>query len=146
MLRVGASEWRRSWQQGGRILAQKYNRNYLEDRFTKTEIWSPITSYYDNLAAPNSGLMYANTPWSGHYDVQGTIWATAHTTQFAQPGWQYLDSASGHIGESLSYVSLRSPNRKDWSIVLETIDATTPQQLSFALSWVHFSFLRLMER
>jgi hypothetical protein len=123
----------RDWAVGGRILAKQYISNYIDEGFTKTEIWSPVTSYYDNLAAPNSGLMYANTPWSGHYDVQGTIWATAHTTQFAQPGWQYLDSASGRIGKDVSYVSLRSPNQKDWSIVLETIDATVPERISFVL-------------
>jgi hypothetical protein len=75
--------------------------------------------------------MYANTPWSGHYDVQGTIWATAHTTQFAQPGWQYLDSSSGYLPEKGSYVALRSPDRKDWSVILETIDAKHPQVVSF---------------
>ena len=121
----------RDWPVGGRILAHLYNQNYLEGSLTATEIWSPITSYYDNLAAPNSGLMYANTPWSGHYDVQGTIWATAHTTQFAQPGWQYLDSASGYLPEKGSYVSLRSPDKKNWSVVLETIGAKHPQTVSF---------------
>ena len=124
----------RDWHIGGRILAHLYNKNYLEGSLTATEIWSPVTSYYDNLAAPNSGLMYANTPWSGHYDVQGTIWATAHTTQFAQPGWQYLDSASGNLPEKGSYVSLRSPNMKDWSVVLETIDGKYPQTVSFRLA------------
>ncbi len=124
----------RDWPQGGRILAHLYNRNYLEGTLTSTEIWSPITSYYDNLAAPNSGLMYANTPWSGHYDVQGTIWSTAHTTQFAQPGWRYLDSASGYLPDKGSYVSLRSPDAKDWSIVLETIDAKQPQKVVFQLA------------
>jgi O-glycosyl hydrolase len=124
----------RDWPVGGRILAHQYNQNYLQGALTATEIWSPVTSYYDNLAAPNSGLMYANTPWSGHYDVQGTIWATAHTTQFAQPGWQYLDSASGYLPEKGSYVSLRSTDRKNWSVVLETIDATGPQSVSFRLS------------
>lgn len=124
----------RDWPIGGRILAHLYNRNYLEGTLTSTEIWSPITSYYDILAAPNSGLMYANTPWSGHYDVQGTIWATAHTTQFAQPGWQYLDSASGNLAEKGSYVSLRSPDRKNWSVVLETIDAKNPQKVQFRLA------------
>jgi galactosylceramidase len=123
----------RDWQVGGRILAHLYNQNYLEGSLTSTEIWSPITSYYDNLAAPNSGLMYANTPWSGHYDVQGTIWSTAHTTQFAQPGWQYLDSASGNLPEKGSYVSLRSPDRKNWSVVLETIRAAHPQSVSFTI-------------
>jgi galactosylceramidase len=124
----------RDWSQGGRILAHRYNQNYLEGTLTATEIWSPITSYYDNLAAPNSGLMYANTPWSGHYDVQGAIWATAHTTQFVQPGWQYLDSASGYLPEKGTFVTLRSPDKKNWSVVLETIDAKSPQRVLFHLA------------
>jgi hypothetical protein len=124
----------RDWAIGGRILAHLYNENYLEGSLTATEIWSPITSYYDILAAPNSGLMYANTPWSGHYDVQGAIWATAHTTQFAQPGWQYLDTSSGSLPGSGSYVSLRSPDRKNWSVVLETIGARAPQSISFRIT------------
>jgi O-glycosyl hydrolase len=124
----------RDWAEGGRILAHLYNQNYLEGSLTATEIWSPITSYYDNLAAPNSGLMYANTPWSGHYDVQGAIWATAHTTQFAQPGWQYLDAASGYLPESGSYVSLRSPDQKNWSVIVETMGAKTAQSVSFRIA------------
>jgi len=124
----------RTWSEGGHILAHVYNRNYLEGSMTATEIWSPITSYYDILAAPNSGLMYANTPWSGYYDVQSTIWVTAHTTQFAQPGWQYLDSSSGYMPEKGTYVALKSPNKKDWSIVLETIDAKQPQTMSFTIA------------
>jgi galactosylceramidase len=124
----------RGWPVGGRILAHLYNKNYLEGSLTATEIWSPVTSYYDNLAAPNSGLMYANTPWSGHYEVQGTIWATAHTTQFAKPGWQYLDSASGNLPEKGSYVALQSPDAREWSVILETIDAKNPQAVSFRLA------------
>jgi hypothetical protein len=124
----------RDWPIGGRILAHLLNKNYLDGSLSSTEIWSPVTSYYDNLAAPNSGLMYANTPWSGHYDVQGAIWATAHTTQFAQPGWQYLDSSSGNLPGKGSYVALRSPDARDWSVILETIDATRPQTVSFRLA------------
>jgi galactosylceramidase len=121
----------RDWQVGGRELAQLYNENYLKGHLTKTEIWSPIISYYDILAAPNSGLMYANTPWSGHYDVQGAIWATAHTTQFAQPGWKYLDTACGELPEKGDYVALRSESSADWSVVLETIGAAHPQSVHF---------------
>ena len=124
----------REWPIGGRILAHRYNQNYLEGSLTSTEIWSPVTSYYDNLAAPNSGLMYANTPWSGHYDVQSTIWVTAHTTQFAQPGWQYLDSRSGSLPEKGSYVALCSPEGKNWSVILETIGAQRPQPVAFRLT------------
>jgi len=78
--------------------------------------------------------MYANTPWSGHFEVQGTIWATAHTTQFAQPGWQYLDSSSGELPEKGTYVSLRSPDKHNWSVVLETIDAKNSQKVQFHLA------------
>jgi O-glycosyl hydrolase len=123
----------RDWLIGGRIMAHRYNENYLKGGWTATEIWSPVTSYYDNLAAPNSGLMYANTPWSGHYNVQSTIWVTAHTTQFAQPGWRYLDASSGALPQKGSYVTLRSPDQRNWSVVLETIGAQAAQPLSFQL-------------
>ena len=123
----------REWQIGGRSLAKLYIRNYLEGSFTATEIWSPVTSYYDILAAPNSGLMYANTPWSGYYNVQGAIWATAHTTQFAQPGWQYLDKSSGYLAEKGSYVALKSQDG-NWSVILETIDAKAPQTAEFRIA------------
>ena len=124
----------REWPVGGRILAHLYNLNYIAGAMTATEIWSPVTSYYDNLAAPNSGLMYANTPWSGAYRVQGTIWATAHTTQFAKPGWQYLDRSCGALPAGGSFVTLRSPDSKNWSTVLETIDAKSAQRVAFNLT------------
>lgn len=124
----------RDWNVGGRELAKQYNDNYLKGGFTATEIWSPITSYYDILAAPNSGLMYANTPWSGNYQVQGAIWATAHTTQFTQPGWRYLDSACGYLPEKGNYVALKSPNGQDWSVILQTIGAKHLQRVNFRVA------------
>ena len=124
----------RDWVPGGKSMAQIYNWNYIDGRMTKTEIWSPVTSYYDNLAAPNSGLMYANTPWSGHYDVQSTIWVTAHTTQFVKPGWHYIDDACGYLPGKGSYVTLKSPSTGDYSVVVETIGAASPQQVRFELT------------
>jgi len=124
----------RDWVPGGRIWAQVLNTNYIDGKITKTEIWSPVSSYYDILAAPNSGLMYANTPWSGHFNVQAAIWVTAHTTQFAQPGWQYLDGACGYLPGKGSYVALKSPSSNDYSIIVETIGATTPQEAMFQIS------------
>jgi len=121
----------RDWATGGRVLAQLYNTNYIEGRFTKTETWSPIASYYDILAAPHSGLMYANTPWSGHYEVQSAVWVTAHTTQFARPGWTYIDRACGYLAGKGSYVTLKSPTSGDYSIIVETVSAKTPQRVVF---------------
>jgi galactosylceramidase len=125
--------WRGDWK-GAEELAKMYNRNYIEGKITNTEIWSPITSYYDNLPFPGSGLMTANTPWSGRYDVQPAVWATAHTTQFAQPGWQYIDSACGYLRGKGSYVTLKAPSSNDYSVVVETIDAGEPQEASFQIT------------
>ncbi|MCL5670217.1 MAG: DUF1080 domain-containing protein [Acidobacteria bacterium] len=127
--------WRGDWK-GAEFLAKVFNENYIEGRLTKTEIWSPVTSYYNILPIPGSGLMYANTPWSGHYEVQPAIWATAHTTQFAKPGWQYIDSACGYLKGKGSYVTLVSPSEssKDYSVIIETIDATQSQQAEFHLT------------
>lgn len=124
----------RDWVPGGRIWASMLNTNYIDGRFTKAEIWSPVTSYYDVLESPHSGLMYANTPWSGHYDVQSSVWVTAHTTQFAQPGWQYIDSACGYLTGKGSYVTLKAPTAGDYSVIVETIEARTPQKVDFQIS------------
>jgi len=123
--RLWASEdgpWNGTWD-GAVALAKLYNRNYIQGRMTKTIIWSPITAYYDYLPLPGSGLMRANQPWSGSYDVQPAIWATAHTTQFAQPGWVYVDEACGYLPAGGSYVTLRSPGGHGFTIVLETFGA-----------------------
>ncbi len=128
---IWASEdgpWKGTWEGAGE-LARMYNRNYVEGRMTKTIIWSPVTSYYDNLPLPGSGTMKANTPWSGHYEVQPALWATAQTTQFAAPGWRYLDAACGQLAAGGSFVTLLAPNGRDWSVIVETLGAKADQDL-----------------
>ncbi len=124
--------WRGDWN-GATRLARTINRNYVIGKFTKTEIWSPVTSYYDSLPLPGSGVMRANEPWSGHYEVQPAVWAVAHTTQFASPGWRYLDSACQIINGG-SVVALESPNGKNYSLIIETMDAKSPQTLEFQIT------------
>ena len=116
-------------------LARMCNRNYIQGKMTSTEIWSPITSYFDILAAPNSGLMKANTPWSGNYFVSPHTWITAHTTQFTSPGWNYLEGgASALLARGGSMVTLMSTNHSDYSIIIETTDATSTQTVTFHLT------------
>lgn len=117
--------WRGDWE-GARWIAKIFNRSYIVGRMTKTITWSLITSYLDNLPIPGSGPMKANSPWSGHYEVQPALWAIAHTTQFAQPGWRYLDKSCGIVPEGVSFVALRSPTTNDWSVIIETIEAKKP--------------------
>jgi hypothetical protein len=122
-----AGPWRGDWN-GAQTLAKDYNEFYVGGRITRTVIWSLITSYYDFLPIPGSGLMYANTPWSGSYNVQPAIWATAHTTQFAQPGWQYIDSACGHLSGT-TFATLKKGS--DYSIIIETSSAPSSQTVTF---------------
>ncbi len=125
-----AGPWRGDWT-GAQFLARNYNDYYTGGHITRTEIWSLISSYYDFLPLAGSGLMYANTPWSGSYNVQPAIWATAHTTQFAQPGWRYLDSACGHLNSG-SFVTLKSGS--DYSIIIETAAALSDQSVTFHIT------------
>jgi hypothetical protein len=131
-----SEDWSRSGGWPGAVgLAKIINRNYITDRMTKTEVWSPINSYYDCLPFARTGLMRAVQPWSGHHEVSPAIWAMAHTTQFASPGWSYLDGdASAMLPSGGSMVTLMSTNHSDYSIVVETSDATTAQTLGFQLT------------
>ena len=56
---------------------------------TATISWNLIASYYHGLPWYGTALMTAAEPWSGSYDNNnvGLVWASAHTTQFSQPGW-----------------------------------------------------------
>ena len=97
---------------GAMFLARLINKLYIRDRVCKTEIWCPIDSIYDGLPWADTGAMQADTPWSGHYTVWPAVWAVAHTTQFARPGWKYLDGGCGQIDSKTwkgTYVTLKDP-------------------------------------
>ena len=122
---------------GAAGLARTFNQGYINARATAYINWSTIWSVYPGLPYAGNGLMLANTPWSGHYVVGLSIWAVAHTAQFAKPGWQYLDSACGYFSgdhSSGTYVTLKSPNNHDYSVIAETIDAKQSQTASFSVA------------
>ena len=64
--------WAGDWY-GATKLAKLYNRAYITGKMTRIITWSLITSYYDILPLPRSGLMRANEPWSGHFEVQPAL-------------------------------------------------------------------------
>lgn len=123
------------YQQGGAPMARTDNLVYLQGRMVANINWPIVASAYPDVSFVGQGLIRADQPWSGTYDVGLSTWAMAQTTQFAQPGWQYLDSGSGYLGGSSytqgSYVSLKSPNNHDWSTVIETTRASGPQTVTF---------------
>ncbi|MEL7975669.1 hypothetical protein AAG589_07370 [Isoptericola sp. F-RaC21] len=132
--------WSAEWGFGGsaKSVPSLLNHAYIEGRITGVNFWNLLTSYYEGLSISDAGLMRANTPWSGAYQVQSAIWAVAQTTQFASPGWRYLDTASGYLAADDttqgSYVTRRSPDSGDWSTVIETIGAAGPRQVSLSVT------------
>jgi hypothetical protein len=114
-------------------MAREYNRGYIQAKITASINWSLVGAWYTSLPFGGvDGLLAANQPWSGHYEVEREIWTTAHTTQFVRPGWQYLDSGSAVVPQVGSYVTLRAPNGKDWTTIIETTEATA--DVTFSLT------------
>jgi len=125
--------WNGEWN-GAKGLIKVLIRNYINAKMVKTITWSLISSYHDNIGISGSGLMKANTPWSGQYEVQPALWAIAHVTQFAEPGWFYLEGgANGYLNNGGSYVSLMSPDKENVSVVIETVESSANETIRFNL-------------
>jgi hypothetical protein len=107
---------------GAGPLARVMNRHYIDARITGNLNWALVGAYYGNFPAPATGLVLADRPWSGYYDVSPIVWVNAHTTQFVQPGWRYLDDACGYTPGGASYVTLRASQEDDFTTVIETLD------------------------
>jgi hypothetical protein len=87
--------------------------------------------------------MQARWPWSGYYDVGKNIWAFAHTTQFTEPGWSYLDTGSGRHSSNATYVTLASPSGEEYSTIIEAMDVGLPTTITFELENLPDKELRL---
>ncbi|HTN36409.1 MAG TPA: hypothetical protein VL053_04995 [Arachidicoccus sp.] len=138
-LGTGLALWEsEAWSQSGEwpnahMLARQLNMNYIRAQITKTEIWDPIDAFYENLNCAGKGAMTASEPWSGHYEVEPAIWALAHTTQFAEPGWVYLSGGCDTTQKGCTYVTLKKPgNSGDYSIII-TSDSL-PEVLHFQIT------------
>ena len=76
-------------------------------------MWNLVGAYYHGTNWYASSMMTAVEPWSGNYWVAPVVWATAHVTQFTQPGWLYLKDkhGSGSLPNGGFYVRTREVER-----------------------------------
>lgn len=118
---------------GGLTTTRAINRMYIDARITGYMTWSPISAWYANIELADTGLMLAAWPWSGYYLVDRNIWAFAHTAQFAEPGWNYIGSASGYLSSGASYVTLQSPDGNNFSTIIEALDAKVEETATFSV-------------
>ncbi|WP_410574719.1 ricin-type beta-trefoil lectin domain protein [Amycolatopsis sp. cmx-4-61] len=119
---------------GAPALIRAITRGYVDAKMTSFFNWPLIAAVYPNLPFSTVGLATAGSPWSGNYTIGTSTWATAQVTQFTQPGWKFIDSASGYLGGAESngtYVTVKSNTGSDYSTILETTTATSAQTANF---------------
>jgi hypothetical protein len=122
---------------GSAAMARAISRGYLDGQLTAYLNWPLAAALYPNLPQSTAGLLVANQPWSGTYSLGSQLWVAAQWTQFTEPGWLFVDSASGYLqGDEQygSYVTLRSPHGSGFSTIVETTTAKTAQWIRFAIS------------
>ncbi|WP_305783245.1 galactosylceramidase [Symbioplanes lichenis] len=108
-------------------LAAEMNHEYVDSRITAFINWPAAYAWYPTVQMQGSGLLAANEPWTGRFELGPTLWTVAQTAQFVRPGWRYVDSASGYLDGGGTYVTLRSGSQQ--TTVFETTGAAGPQSV-----------------
>jgi galactosylceramidase len=109
--------------------ARGNNANYIDDKMTATINWLFLDAVYQAVGFfKNTCALVADQPAVGYYKVQPMLWAYAHTTQFTEAGWKYLDGACGQFvpgNRNGTYVTLRDTAGSNWSTIIVTQTATS---------------------
>jgi galactosylceramidase len=99
-------------------------KQYVDGKMVRVMYQPALDCVYDSLKYNYKGILTANTPWSGYYEVHPSLWMTAHYTQFAKPGWKFLDNACGKRDENNYYLALRNPGSNDYSVIIVNSSST----------------------
>lgn len=121
-----------------------FNENYIKSGASHVVNWYDIAGVYPlEPYSHDPAMVLAREPWSGNYSVREALWGYAHYGQFSQIGWNYLDDGCRMLNGGGSMVTLSNPETGDYSIIIETKDATKPQSLKISLQGQEFSNLPL---
>lgn len=147
--------------EGALVLAENLNQHALWG-LSSSIVWNLIFSWYAILPfsvtdeEKSSGfghsLLTASEPWSGHYFVSPTLYSVAHHTQFATPGWSYVELPTagsglppGVLPSNGSYVVLFDPfaaagSELAFSLIAQTRGSSENQTVDFRLSGLGSQF------
>lgn len=123
---------RSDWVKGPLDTAFRIINMYATAKMTKYEMHPAVESSYPNTPFNYKSLIVANTPWTGHYDIQPGLWTIAHFTQFSEVGWKYIDSGN-YIDDRGGYMMLKDPASGNWSLIVLNVSAV-PKEYTFNLS------------
>jgi len=99
-------------------VAKNLAKQYADGRMVRALLQPALDGVYETVKYNAKGILTAVTPWSGHYEIHKSFWMVAHFTQFAQPGWKFLDKSCGNVGDDLWYLTLRDPQSPDYSVIV----------------------------
>ena len=119
-------------------MARSIVRGYIDAKMSGYLEWPALDAMPAGLPYEAAGLVTADQPWSGNYSVNAQTWALAQFTQFASPGWHYVDSASGYLQGNRAdggYDTLVSGAGDQWSSIVETTaGVSSAQQANFTVT------------
>jgi len=116
---------------GVAAMTRSIDNAFIQVRATGLIEWPTLGSEPAFLPEEDRGLVFADQPWSGQYQVNLMSWVIAQTTQFTAPGWHHIVGASGKFGGSYgSYTSYEAPDHSAWSLVAQTTDAPKAQTIT----------------
>ena len=69
--------------------------------FSATLVWGTLCANYDGTPEHNNGLVRADSPTSGFFAITASLFAVAHTSRFARPGWNTLAASKTTNGGKL---------------------------------------------
>ena len=111
-----------------------FNENYIVSGATRVINWYDIAGVYPlEPYSCDPAMLLAREPWSGNYEVREALWGYAHYGQFSAVGWQYVDEGCLSLAGGGSMVTLRNPASDDFSIIIETKDATSAKAVEVRL-------------
>src|SRR5262249_50691432 len=110
-------------------MVRSINQGYNQATLTGFLLWPLLDSMPAGLPHENFGLITADQPWSGNYNVNKMTWGIAQTTQFVPVGWRHITQANRALGGTGSYNSYEAPDGSAWSMVAENTGTASGQTL-----------------
>ena len=97
--------------------------------YSATISWYLIGAFARGMHYESDGLLRAEWPTSGHWEVTPMLWMTMHWTLFTEPGWNILQCATPQctLAAGGNYAAVASPSYSDITIIVETFQHETSQ-------------------
>jgi hypothetical protein len=111
-------------------MTRSIDNAFIEVGATGLVAWPLMGSMPAYLPEEDRGLVFADEPWSGQFQVNPMTWVIAQTTQFTQPGWRHLLAGPLGINNFGSYAAYESPSHSAWTLVVQTSQAPATQIIS----------------